>query len=183
MVKSKISVLYHGYTPLNCKSEVNIHKKYILYVGGRKGYKNFIRFVEALAPILVENEGLKLLCTGNKLSQEEKELLLNLKITQKVFQSTVNEIQLMNLYKNSILLVFPSIKEGFGFPILEAWGNECSVALSNTDPFLKIAVDAAEYFDPLNIEDIRQCIGNLLSNEGSRKRLFEMGRNRVKIFT
>lgn len=181
--ESKIVVIYHGYTPVISNKEIKKLEKYILFVGNRDGYKNFNNFIQACAPILHENKELKLFCTGHKFSQEEKEILSHLKISNKVVQNRVSEDQLRNLYKNAQLFVFPSLKEGFGMPILEAWGNECATALSNSGPFPEIAEDAAVYFDPNNIEDIQKCIIRLLNDEDLRNSLIEKGRNRLKLFT
>lgn len=178
-----ISVIYRGYTLDNFHLEPNKNGKYILYVGGRKGYKNFSRFIKACAPILNEYSDLKLICTGDKFTKEEKHLFVELKVENKITQKTVNEFELNHLYKNAILFVFPSIKEGFGLPILEAWGNKCPVLLSDTDIFKEIAQDAAEYFNPLSIEDIQRALDNLLININLRNDLIAKGYVRVKLFT
>ena len=152
--KSKISVIYRGYKPSESKQINNTFPdKFILYVGGRKGYKNFTRFAKACAPILIKDNNMKLFCTGEEFSKEEVLLLTELKITNKVIQKKVSDVELSNLYKNALLFIIPSLKEGFGLPILEAWGNGCPVALSNSGPFPEIAGDAAELFDPLNEGD------------------------------
>jgi glycosyltransferase involved in cell wall biosynthesis len=181
--ESIITVIYRGYTPDNFQPIAKKLDKYILFIGSRNGYKNFYRFINACAPILLKEKDLKLICTGNKFSVEEKKMIYRLNITNKVFQKKVNESQLRNLYRNAILFVFPSLKEGFGLPILEAWGNGCPVALSNSGPFPEIAGNAAAYFDPFSIEDIQKCINNLLSDENLRNNLVERGNKRIKLFT
>lgn len=180
---SKISVIYHGYEQKVSIKANRKSKNYIIFIGGRKGYKNFERFVKACAPLLHENMDLKLFCTGEKFTKEEVQLLAKLKIWNKVIQKKVSDVELRNLYKNALLFVFPSLKEGFGIPILEAWGNGCPVALSDTGPFPEIAGDAAEYFDPMDEGDIQNCIRNILSDKGLRNNLIRKGENRLKLFS
>jgi len=172
---SRISVVYHGYKVIDSKLIDKISSQYyILFVGGRKGYKNFERFAEACAPILHGNKDMKLVCTGEVFSKEEVQLLVKLKIQNKVIHKKVSDNELRRLYKNALLFVFPSLKEGFGLPILEAWGNEC--------PFLEIAEGAANYFDPHSIEDMRRSINDILYNSNLRKNLIEKGKERIKLF-
>lgn len=183
MNETKISVIYRGYSAPNVNKVDIKWENYILYVGNRNGYKNFIRFIEACAPILKSQKKLYLFCTGNEFSKDEFNLLSKHNIARQVIHKKVSESQLQSLYNNALFFIFPSLKEGFGLPILEAWGNNCPVALSNTDLFREIAGDAAVYFDPLDSMDIQNCIVNLLSGVDLRKSLVEKGKERVKQFS
>jgi glycosyltransferase involved in cell wall biosynthesis len=181
--KSKISIIYHGYDKREHISKYNFHKNYILFVGGRRGYKNFERFAYACAPLLNEYKDLRLFCTGEEFSKEEYKLFYNLKISPQVIQKQVDENELLSIYKNALVFVFPSLKEGFGLPILEAWGNGCPVALSNAGPFPEIAGDAAKYFNPLSEADMLKCIKNILFDNKLREDLAKKGGARVQQFT
>jgi len=181
--ESKISIIYRGYVPSIVKMKPLIKGRYILYVGGRDGYKNFNKFIQACAPILAGENDLKLFCTANKFSKEEKNTLSQLNIAQKVFHIQADESQLRNLYQNAIMLVFPSLKEGFGLPILEAWGNNCPVVVSNASCLPEIAGDAAIYSDPLDINSIRDVVLQVLKNQDLREDLIKRGNERLKLFT
>ena len=181
--ESKISVIHHGYEPVNYPPIANKYGNYILYVGGRNGYKNFDRFINVCTPILNGNRNLNLICTGTRFSINEKRRFSELNIRRKIFQVTANEIEMQSLYKNALFLIFPSLKEGFGLPILEAWGNNCPVTLSNIGTFKEIAGDAGLYFNPLIETEIQDCIVTLLNDVNIRNNLIEKGRNRLEQFT
>ena len=181
--ESKISVIHHGYTHVNYQPIANKNGKYILYVGGRNGYKNFDRFINACAPILTVHKNLNLVCTGTNFCINERKKLSELNIRRNVFQVTANEIQMQSLYQNALLLILPSLKEGFGLPILEAWGNNCPVTLSNIGSFKEIAGDAGLYFNPLIETEIQDSIVTLLNDVTIRNNLIEKGRNRLEQFT
>ena len=61
----------------------------------------------------------------------------------------VNDSQMCNLYQHATAFIYPSLYEGFGIPILEAYACHCPIAISNTSCFPEIAGDAAIYFRPL----------------------------------
>lgn len=81
-----------------------------------------------------------------------------LKLHDCVFQINVPDIALGELYANAELFVFPSLYEGFGLSVLEAYACHCPVALSETSCFPEIAGDVAAYFDPYSIENIANTI-------------------------
>lgn len=182
---AKITVIYHAYASSNETNRVEKSKygDYILFVGGRQGYKNFSRFIEGIAPVLIDNDHLNLVCTGSKLTKEEKEFLSKLGILNRVISNEFDEITLNSLYKNALFLAFPSILEGFGMPILEAWGNGCPVVLSNSSCFPEIAADAAVYFNPMDPNNIREVISRFLADIHLREDVKTKSKERLKLFT
>ena len=91
---------------------------------------------------------LKLICVGLPFNKDELANLKSSKILDQTRVLAVNEETLNNLYSNALVFVYPSLYEGFGMPILEAFANNCPVCLSNTSCFPEIAGDAGVYFDP-----------------------------------
>lgn len=81
-----------------------------------------------------------------------------------------DENELRSLYENALCFVFPSLYEGFGLPILEAFVSGCPAVLSDTSCFPEIAGDAAAYFDPNSIEDMREKIAEVVQVETFQKR-------------
>jgi glycosyltransferase involved in cell wall biosynthesis len=79
--------------------------------------------------------------------------------------------------------VFPSLYEGFGLPILEAFANGCPVILSDRSCFPEIAADAALYFDPDRPDSLGQTLDLAVGDIAVRNRLREAGFQRVKDFT
>ena len=163
---NKIDVVYHGNSMINKPENQKIKgipNEYLLYVGSRHRYKNFNRFIKAIAPFLNSKPQLNLVCAGGgKFSEKELELLNELNVSNKVVQFNFDDSSLPGLYKNAILFVFPSLYEGFGIPILEAFSCKCPIACSNNSCLPEIAKDAAAYFDPFKEESILQAVKGLL---------------------
>jgi len=128
---------------------------YILFVGNRGAYKNFNTFIEAIKPLLIREKNIRVICAGGGVfQQDEINLLSSLNIRNQVSQVPINDKSLAVLYKNAILFVFPSLYEGFGIPVLEAFSNRCPTILSNVSSLPEIGGDAALYFDPQDRESI-----------------------------
>lgn len=183
----KVVVIYHGNNiknQINVKPlNLNVSNPYILYVGARDGYKNFKNLIYAFSNLSNKYKDLYLICTGANFSREELSLFVDLKINQRVRNYRVTDDELAFLYKNAELFVYPSIYEGFGMPILEAFACECPVAISNTSCFPEIAKDAAIYFDPQNRESIFNSISSILESSELKKHFKQLGSNRLKDFS
>lgn len=78
---------------------------------------------------------------------------------------------------------FPSLYEGFGLPPLEAMAAGVPVCVSDIPVFHEIYENAAEYFDPYDIESMASIIKSLLENEVRKKELVKLGKERAKKFT
>ena len=87
----------------------------------------------------------------------------------------VSESNLVNLYNQSIILLFPSLYEGFGLTILEAQKMGVSVITSDISPMKEIVGDSAILVNPKNIKDIRNKLIRLCKNPLLRKRLVKKG--------
>ena len=157
------------------------HKPYLLYVGGRGGYKNFSFFVEAIAPIL-KTSALSLFCTGARFNSEELALFDRLGISDKVHQRFVADAEMTDLFANAIAFVYPSIYEGFGIPILDAFAAGCPALIAGASCFPEVAGDAALYFDPKNAVDLRDKLTQLLEGD-IRQLLVDKGMERVRQFS
>lgn len=143
----KISVIYHGGPEGKEISAAPLIKwKYILYVGNREGYKNFIQMVKTIAPLLKYHSEIKLVCTGAPFTVDEKKLFGLLGIENNLIHYCPNDDELRNLYAHALCFIYPSLYEGFGIPILEAWQANCPVMLNYKSCFPEIAQDAAIYF-------------------------------------
>jgi glycosyltransferase involved in cell wall biosynthesis len=95
----------------------------------------------------------------------------------------VPDAQLRALYEHAAVFVFPSLYEGFGIPPLEAMLCGCPVAASNASSIPEVCGDAAGYFDPHNIDDMKLEIESILQNDDYRSSLIERGRQRALTFT
>ena len=185
--EDKITVIYLG-NPLESAvpSKVNnLPDKYLLFVGNRQGYKNFTFFVNAVAPILEENEPLFLVCAGGgKLSADEKILLSKLKIKERILQvGFKNDNELAYLYKNALVYVLPSLYEGFGMTALEAFSMGCPVVASNNSSIPEVCGNAAVYIDPENKDSIRIGVEKVMSDRKLKVRLVGLGYAQLKKFS
>jgi glycosyltransferase involved in cell wall biosynthesis len=87
------------------------------------------------------------------------------------------------LYEGAAALVFPSLFEGFGIPLLEAMWCDCPVIASNTTSLPEIAGDAAMLIDPRSPEELAHALSRVLTDEGLRHALIERGRRRAHAFS
>lgn len=179
----KISVIHLGFLKPDVLAPVlfPLPKPYLLYVGARGGYKNFSFFVEAIAPILKTSE-LSLLCTGGRFNADELAQFDRLGISDKIHQHFVADAEMTDLFANAVAFVYPSIYEGFGIPILDAFAAGCPVLISDASCFPEVAGDAALYFDPKSAGDMRKKLTELLEGD-IRKSLVDKGRERVQQFS
>ena len=94
----------------------------------------------------------------------------------------VPDADLRALLHAAAVLVFPSLYEGFGLPVLEAMAAGCPVACSNLTALPEIAEECALYFDPHDPEDIASSLQRLLTDETLRTELVQQGKNRARMF-
>jgi glycosyltransferase involved in cell wall biosynthesis len=178
-----ISVIHHGidFSPPKCSNIKGTPKHYILYVGERVGYKNFRVLAEAFGLLSKDDPDLFLvLAGGGPLNAEDASDLAGRRVLNKTIQITVSDTELNTLYQNASCFVFPSLYEGFGLPILEAFKNKCPVILSRCSCFPEIAGEhAALYFDPLSATSLAKQIKLLQSNPYKRSELIMLGQNKL----
>lgn len=181
----KIDVVHHGTSmkPHTGKYKLKLPKRYLLYIGDRAPYKNFDRFMKAYSILQKEDSDLYVVCTGKALKVSEKATLQKLGVFNKLIQIKASDIELQELYSRALLFVYPSLYEGFGIPILEAYACHCPVVLSNTSCFPEIAGNAACYFDPYSENSILSAIKNIIYNPQNRKNLIEAGSLRLKMYS
>lgn len=185
--ESKIKVIYlaNSLTKKYNKINTKTNTKYLLFVGIRSNYKNFNNLLIAFKSISKIHIDLQLICAGGgAFTKDEINEIQNLNLNNKIsFLPIKDDAFLIELYTNAELFVFPSLYEGFGIPILEAFSMNCPVVLSKSSCFWEIAEDAAEYFDGNNPNDISITICNLLNNPKRLNELKILGEERIKKFT
>jgi glycosyltransferase involved in cell wall biosynthesis len=95
----------------------------------------------------------------------------------------VEDEDLPGLFKNAKALVFPSLFEGFGIPLLEAMAMECPIIASDTTSIPEVAGDAAYYFDPKNPQSICDAMHRIVDDHALRENLIRNGKNRVTSYS
>jgi glycosyltransferase involved in cell wall biosynthesis len=184
----KINVIYHGSSlspRLSIKPAKPIPDSFLLYVGSRDGHKNFITFIHAFACLSNKDKNLYLVCAGKRdFSEPETLLIKQLGIEkQVVFLAKPTDNELSYLYCKATAFIFPSLNEGFGIPILEAWACGTPVIFSDNPCFNEIAAEAGHYFAPDSQESICEAIEKVLSDNAFRSDLIEKGTNRLRLFS
>jgi glycosyltransferase involved in cell wall biosynthesis len=168
----------------NVPSSITVPEKYLLFVGNRPGYKNFTFLLEALFPVLKKNENLHIICAGGgDFSAAEKNLMQKMNMVTRVHHYPADNATLLYLYKNAYAFVFPSLYEGFGIPVLEAFSCGCPTVLSNTSSLPEVGGDAALYFDPVDRTSLTNAVERILSDENMREDLIKKGCSRSKLFS
>jgi glycosyltransferase involved in cell wall biosynthesis len=158
---------------------------YLLMVGSVEPRKNMPFAVESIAELLHEKK-LFLYIVGRVAwgSQRLSDLIRQKSLQQHVkILGYVAKDELSVLYSNAVALIFPSLHEGFGFPILEAFKHNCPVITSNISSMPEVAGDAAIFINPYDGESLRAAVSELLDNENLRASLQEKGRQQLKIFS
>ncbi len=191
--ENKISVIYPGFNDFSKISEKpikNIPKKYFLFVGTIKERKNPLTAIKAFSIFNKGNNNEYNLILAGKLNPESiyyKKLanfIISEKLTEKIrFTNHVSDNELAFLYKHAIALVFPSIIEGFGFPIIEAMSCDLPVIASNATSLKEIGKDAAILINPLDEKEICQAMANIISNNELKQNLISSGKEKIKQFS
>jgi len=187
--EEKIVVIHHG---ISFSPEIMerahftkpVFQRYVLFVGVRRGYKNFERLLRAVAPLIKKDMVDGVVCVGGgNFERNEQQLIDELGMTEFVLRYDVSDEELAYLYKKASVFVFPSLYEGFGFPLLEAFAGGCPVCCSYGSSFPEVAGEAAYYFDPYSEESIRESMEKVLGSPTLRQQLIERGKERLKLFS
>lgn len=185
----KITVIHHGYQmnespDLDPATQSEVYEPdFLLYVGDRRGYKNFPRFLRAIAPLLHQEATLKLICAGGgPFGEAELESIIRLKINNRVSQVSASDQQLISLYRHARAFIFPSLYEGFGLPILEAFKYGCPVIASDQVCFREIGGEATAYFDPADEQDIYRTVQRVINSNELTEELIKKGRRQLLNF-
>jgi glycosyltransferase involved in cell wall biosynthesis len=167
------------------KEAYNLPSSFILFVGAFEPRKNLLRLLEAVRRVHETGERIPLVLVGRPGQDSDK---LRAKIGDLRLQDHVilpgymEERELRCVYRLATLFVFPSLREGFGLPLLEAMVSQTPVVASAAPALPEILQSAALFFDPEDPEDMAEKIIRLLSDEELRDNLINRGRQRALDF-
>lgn len=167
-------------------NNINIAQNYpyFIFVGNRSGYKNFEFIIKSLPRNMFQDYGFKILAAGGgTYSDEEIALMISCGVRDYYDYIDLNNDNLYSLYNNSIALLYPSLYEGFGLPIVEAFDCQCPVITSNTSSMKEIAEGSALLIDPKSSDDLCIAVMKMLNDENHRSQLIHLGIDRAKEFT
>lgn len=156
---------------------------YFLHVGGNRLNKNLSRVTKAFTD-LNTNIADKLISIG----KDDTQLMSvdELQVFEKkgiYYKGYINEKDLIGHYKNALALIFPSIHEGFGLPIIEAMACGTPVISSNTTSMPEVGGDAIHYVNPNSVNSIKAGMEKIIEDQDYRKGLIKKGYVQVKRFS
>lgn len=188
--KEKVKVVYHGnslqksnlITFEELKLKYNIHKPYILYVGDRRAHKNFQFLLEVYASQF--SKKFDFVCFGGgNITRKESDVIKKFDLSKNVIHVHGNDTLLASLYKNAFCLIYPSLYEGFGIPLLEAMAIGCPVIASNTSSIPEVVENAGILFDPSSRDGLISAMESLVNNESKRNALIKLGFEQAEKFS
>ena len=130
-------------------------------------------------------EGLDLVCVGSRpFAGHEKALMARLGVSARVLHIQVTTAgELASLYHFASAFCYPSLHEGFGMPLLEAFSCGCPVVASAIPSFQEVAAGAAEYFDPKDTSSLRSSVERVVLDLRRSEDLVRKGHERLKEFS
>jgi glycosyltransferase involved in cell wall biosynthesis len=189
----KINVVYPGvrdrftFSPEEKEGKTEGRQKpYIVCVATSVERKNLRRVLNTFYRLKDRYRDINLMLVGDKkmLLDSLKEQMENLKISERVkFPGYLNDEQLSLVYNRAMCLLFPSLYEGFGLPVLEAMACGCPVITSNVSAMPEIADDAGILVDPHSVDEITSAVERVLSDSTLREDMRQKGLNRAKEFS
>lgn len=193
----KIKVIYHGIDFNQFKPQHNSQsilqkrygiRDYILSVSNRHAFKNYYNLIRAYN-LLVQQDNIRedlVIVGGVKSLSEERRIQGHVdqnNLSKRVhILDYIGQSQIASVYQNAKAYLFPSTFETFGFTPLEAMACGVPCACSRLSCIPEICGDAAEYFDPFDIEDMARAMKYVLFDEQGRRELIGLGLRHVKQF-
>lgn len=161
---------------------------YVLYVGSEQPRKNLDRLVTAIARVRGRIPDLSFVKVGAHQTPEGRDAFLAALRRENLLQATVivdsaSDAELARLYRGASVTALVSLREGFGFPPLEAMACGCPAIVSNRGSLAEIAGDAALLVNPLDPRSIASAIERVLCDAPLQEELVERGRRRAATFT
>jgi len=191
--RGRIDVVYPGGRPVGrataepeLRSTLGLGEAaVVLSVSAHRPHKNLSRLLRAFADVRAKPSPVLVIPGYSTSFEDELERELSeLGIRDRVrLLGWVSDGDLEGLFRLAACFVFPSLVEGFGLPVLEAMERGVAVACSNVSAMPEVAGDAARYFDPLEVDDIRAAIDDLLEDGALAARLAAAGEVQARKFS
>jgi glycosyltransferase involved in cell wall biosynthesis len=188
----RITLIHHGIDhellrPRRGKGAYAGQGRYIVHIGGRNENKNQARILEAFAHVAREHPDVQLYFAGpwrpvDIAWLEAKRERLGVGARARHLGYVPDEV-MPSLYSNAAVFLFPSLEEGFGFPILEAMACGVPVITSDRSALLEVAGDAALLIDPYSVPSLGAALARVLSDAALQRSLSARGLERAREFT
>ena len=165
------------------RAKYGINRRFLLHVGALDPHKNFETVIQVLARLKAHN--LQLVVVGEKehFLKQVADYVGGLGMSQIIFPGFIPRADLEALYRDAVGLVFLSLYEGFGFPVLEAMAQGCPVITSKVASLPEVAGDAALLVAPNDFQGAARAVEQLLTQPALRQALAQKGRARAAEFS
>jgi len=188
--EGKIAVIYEGAPQAKGRPAVKNVRSYLLFLGTIEPRKNIARLIKAFTNFVQAERWRGELILAGRSGWKNNDVFELINKSNKVLGCQairhldfIAEADKLKLYEESLALVFPSLYEGFGLPVLEAMAYGAPVITSNNSSLPEVAGDAAILVDPMDIKQIADAIKKVATNEKFRQQLIEKGRKKSQEFT
>lgn len=175
-------VIWHGsnYNTQRESTEKSSSKQF-LFVGARKGYKNFITAAKAFCKIANNDSKIRLVIAGAPPYPDELELLKGFsnQIDWNIFPK---ERELKDLYSSSLALLYTSNYEGFGMPLLEAISQRCIPIAGNHSSIPEVVGDSGILVNTKSYEEVASAMKKCLMEPAFAQSLSVRSLNQLKVF-
>jgi glycosyltransferase involved in cell wall biosynthesis len=164
---------------------LKLPERFIYYPAQTWGHKNHLRLLEALGSLRAAGLTVPLVCSGHRteLYPELVAAASRLGIERDVrFLGFLKPTEVRVLYRTARALVFPSLYEGWGLPIVEAFASGLPVACSNVTSLPELVGDAALVFDPYDQEQIADVVRRIWLDDALAQTLVARGTARLDRF-
>lgn len=183
---------------IKIKNKFNLPDKFLLFVGDANYSKNLPFLIDAFKKITEIFPGLKLILVGEvflkklenidhpelKSLKETNQKIKDFNLENKVIRpGWINNDDLVGFYNLATVYIQPSLYEGFGFPILQAFSCGCPVISANAGALPEVVGDAGILFDPTNLNQLVSILTEVLDDKTVRQKLSKLGLERAKNFS
>lgn len=156
---------------------------YILAVGNLQPRKNIERLIQAFIELKKNKDRKEVLVIVGKKAWKYDSILAAAENDDIIFTDYVENDDLVRLYNAAAIFVYPSFFEGFGLPPLEAMACGTPVAVSNTTSLPEVVGNAGAFFDPFDVQDMKNTIISVLDDDELRKELIQSGFSQARNFS
>ncbi len=166
------------------RAKYQLPKRYVIASGTMQPRKNILLLVKAWVERPQELQDVGLVLTGNRFGHHVDDRLHDSVGVEKIiFPGYVDLTDLRALVRGASLSVFPSLYEGFGIPMLEAFASRVPILASRIPPFEEVGGNGFLSFDPTSIDEMKKNLYSLLIEGDVRQRLVQAGEERLKLFS
>ncbi len=170
------------------RKKYNLPEKFLFSIGTMQPRKNIPLLVKAYGGIKNKIPEIKLVLAGGtgtrNFDSRIKETIAKEKLEKDVFfPGYIEEKDKPVIFQMACVFVFPSLYEGFGIPILEAFASGVPALVSDIPSFREVAEDGAMFFDPGSLADFTEKLYTVSVDEKIRKKMIESGKTRLLSFS